>query len=193
MNENMLEILIGKYIDSEITPAEQRLLDHELRTNPQAQTLLEHYQQLDLLTRQAVSDQLDASAPSFDDIFGKAIERYQPQSRWKRLVFSSWLRVPASAAAGFLIGLFSLYAYSQLSLPYNTLDPKSEPPKIAIINKQSTPGATRVTQLVPHHHSPSSRHSRTDWYTFTDPSGARWLLESQRDGDYDLAGYTGDL
>ena len=42
MNEQMIELLIGKFIDSEITPAEQRLLDAELLRNPQTRRLLEN-------------------------------------------------------------------------------------------------------------------------------------------------------
>ena len=46
MNEQMLEILISKYIDSEITPAEQKMLDAELQNNPEAQETLKALEQL---------------------------------------------------------------------------------------------------------------------------------------------------
>ena len=74
MNAQMLEILIGKYIDSEITPAEQQLLDHELAANPNAKILLDDYQQLDRLSRQAVDRQIAQSGRSFDIIFSSALE-----------------------------------------------------------------------------------------------------------------------
>ena len=46
MNEEMIELLIGKFIDSEITPAEQRLLDAELLRNPRTRRLLEEFQMM---------------------------------------------------------------------------------------------------------------------------------------------------
>ncbi|MHC4575000.1 MAG: anti-sigma factor family protein [Planctomycetota bacterium] len=41
MKSETLEILIGKYLDGEITPAEQRVLETELKNNPHAGELLE--------------------------------------------------------------------------------------------------------------------------------------------------------
>ena len=46
MKQEMLEILIGKYLDGEITPSEQQILQKELESNPQAKELLEQLQDL---------------------------------------------------------------------------------------------------------------------------------------------------
>ena len=39
MTEEIFELLIGKYLDGEITPSEERLLEAELERNPKAAEL----------------------------------------------------------------------------------------------------------------------------------------------------------
>ena len=46
MTNEILEILIGKYLDGEITPSEQQMLEEALVSEPQARELLEQLQNL---------------------------------------------------------------------------------------------------------------------------------------------------
>ena len=46
MNQELLEILIGKYLDGEITPSEQHILEDQLNADPQAEELLRQFQNL---------------------------------------------------------------------------------------------------------------------------------------------------
>ena len=80
MNQEMLEILIGRYLDSEITPAEQRLLDAELQAGPEARQLLERWQQLHEQARQALNTQLTEQGASAEAIFSRALAQQKTAS-----------------------------------------------------------------------------------------------------------------
>ena len=65
MNPEMTELLINKYLDSEITPAEQRLLEAQLQRNPQDRRFLAQLQRLRDQARQLLQDELaDRGAPA---------------------------------------------------------------------------------------------------------------------------------
>ena len=58
MTEEMLEILIGKYLDGEITPIEQRLLDQALQKDSQAKELFEQLQDLHRASQEAIDAEI---------------------------------------------------------------------------------------------------------------------------------------
>jgi anti-sigma factor RsiW len=187
MNPEMLDILIGKYLDSEITPAEQALLDRQLGRDPQARSLLDQFQSLDDLARRAVNDRIENSGEPFEAIFNRAFQRYQP-GRW-RFGWVRKLRLPAALAAGFLLGLFSVLLYTSGRPAQELPAPTRIQPEVAAADPTPvhSPAGVDQTPQAP------QRQRQTDLYTFTDRGGTQWLIESHRDSDIQLAGYTGDL
>ena len=100
MDAEKLEILISKYIDSEITPDEQLMLELELKHNPESQQLLHEMVEIHKLTNEAFEMQA-CDNKSFDDVYSAA----QEQSKPKNVKFS-WVRFTSGLAAGLFVGLF---------------------------------------------------------------------------------------
>jgi hypothetical protein len=186
MNPEMLDILIGRYLDSEITPAEQTLLDRELKMDPQARLLLDQFKRLDELARRDVNDRIENSGESFEVIFNRAFQQYQP--RRERFGWVRRLRLPAALAAGFLLGLFSILLYtSGRPIQEPSASERAQSVADADPTPVPTPSGADLTPQAP------QRQRQTDLYTFTDRGGTQWMIESHRDRDIQLAGYTGDL
>jgi hypothetical protein len=188
MNPEMFDILIGKYLDSEITPAEQALLDRELSRDEQARAMLDQFGRLDRIARQTVEEHVGNRGGSFETIFNRALAQHRParvKMAWIRRV-----RLPAAMAAGFLIGLLSIFLYAtkryEQNRPESALQPTSP---IAV---KTAPVAESQNIGLPESVIPQPRR-QADYYTFTDPRGGQWLIEKPRDNDVELAGYTGDL
>jgi len=111
MANEMLDILIGRHIDSEITPAEQRLLDEMLRSDEQAQRLVVELERLRDLSRQSLRGELDKITLTADAAFEQAWRQAQrPRQRLRRQL-GPLLRIAAVLALGFMIGLASRYDY----------------------------------------------------------------------------------
>jgi hypothetical protein len=189
MNPEMLDILIGKYLDSEITPAEQALLDRQLSRDEQARAMLDQFQRLDRIARQTVQESIGNQGSSFEAIFSRALAQHRPAR--VKIAWIRRFRLPAAVAAGFLIGLLSIFLYVTESYEQNKSGPtKQPPPQIAIDKKTPIIEPQNLDQpelVVP------QRQRQTDFYTFTDPRGSQWLIEAHRDNDVALTSYTGDL
>jgi len=83
MTQGMLEIMIGKYLDGEITPSEQRLLEAELDRDPQAKELLAQLREMHERCGEAVvSELLGRSEEVFDKyqkLMEEVLDKYQKQ------------------------------------------------------------------------------------------------------------------
>jgi len=195
MISDMLEILIGKSIDSEITPAEQQLLEEQLKTNPDAQILFHQLHKLHELSKQTITrDILDRGA-AFETIFQRAAAQYHPPKFHRRpLPWNSMLRVAGSLAAGFLLGFGAFHFYGKSSMVSAPL--KHSAPIVAY-NDLPRAAEKVVRNTLPQAPAPKRIHpqrNQMDWYTYTDPSGTKWMIESPHSGsDIALAGYSGDL
>ena len=58
MDEDVFEILVGKYLDGEITTAEQEMLQDKFESEPSAKELFEDLQRLHRITQQAVNSEV---------------------------------------------------------------------------------------------------------------------------------------
>ena len=192
MNQEMLEILIGKYLDSEITPAEQRLLDAELIGNSESRRLLQQYQQLRELTCEAFTAGIVEAGRSAQEVFETACAGGGAKGINRTGRSLGWLRFAAGLAAGVMIGWGAYFILSDSS-PSNTSNMPRHPPAVIAeqnenklnvdfprIEPQRTPSRLRVVRNV-------------DWYNFTDESGDEWLVEGYRENTVSPVVYHGDL
>ena len=201
MNHEMLELLIGKFLDSEITPAEQRLLDDQLCQDPHAQRLLQEYSQLHDHARQALQEHLLEQGTPAREIFQRALAvhkgcRYHPLKTKP----ARSLQVAAFLAAGFMIGLFVYGVW--LSGTSTPVEPRISPPAVVLnnprvedVHKQPVNNnpflSPRIVDLNPF---PADRFERRmDYFNYSDPSGAQYIIEAYRDKELQTATYNGGL
>lgn len=110
----MLEILIGKFLDAEISPAEKQMLDAALERDAQAKDLFNQLKELHELNQQAVTSDVIEKGRSAEDIFEDAWHER------KRIRLPYMIRAMASRkfaagiAAGLLLGIF-LLNYTQVA------------------------------------------------------------------------------
>ena len=205
MNPELTEILIGKFIDSEITPAEQRLLDAELASNPESQQLLAALQELHERTRQALNQEIVDTGAAADTILERAWQKRG--SDWpRRITRARWCRVAATLAAGFVLGAAVLHLAMQSlghgdspisadqeqtpSAVGNPL-PSDEHAQVASRMKDDN-GEEQASPWVLRPVRPRGFGRELDWYSYTDPNGTKWLIEGYRDNAVRRANFEGD-
>lgn len=186
--DDRLEILIGKLLDSEISPAEQRILDRELEQNGQARELLEQLRVLHDCGREIVAQEVHQGGADPRDVFERAW-RQSRGSTWRRIARLDGLpRFAAGLAAGFLLGLtlhFVLVGGSEP--PIYTGGPRVV---------KGTPVETRgwnEGRPTPGRQIPNQITREVEWYGFTDQAGNQWLIEGYREGVARPASYQGGL
>jgi len=191
MNPELTEILIGKYLDSEITPAEQQLLDKELKDNPDTRQLLAEMEQLHQQAQRALAREITDKGDSAEAIFERAWQQKKAYAFWKpRLLRFS--RTAATLAAGFILGLGAYYFAGQISAPAQSpqsLKPKPAPLVARNTNHNNLTRTPRLAQPNKHLRLPSE----LDWYSYTDSQGRKWLIEAPRDNALTTANYDGTL
>ncbi len=106
MNEtnDWLEILIGKLVDGEISPAERKILERELDANSQARELLEQLRSLRQQSYQAVAAEVSGGA-SADQIFERAWQQHTRSTYRRILRIDGRMRFAVGLAAGLILGL----------------------------------------------------------------------------------------
>jgi len=104
----MLEILIGKFLDAEISPVEKQMLDSALERDPQAKDLFNQLKELHELNQQAVSSDVIEKGRSAEDIFEDAWhERKRIRLPYMVRAMAS-RKFAAGIAAGLLLGIVLL-------------------------------------------------------------------------------------
>jgi len=171
ITEQTLEILIGKYIDGEITPAEKDLLDAALEQDSQARELLEQLQQLNQNSRQVIASEILESGKQADEIFEQAW-RQTKHSRQRVVKIGGFLRFAAGVAAGLIIGLALHFTILADSAPQKSLIP---PDSVKVADVQSP------SDLLYPAETEEGVIRNVDWYSFTDESGHQWLIEGLRE------------
>ena len=189
MTREMLEILIGKYLDSEITPSEERVLEVELDRDPEARELLAQLADLHECSSDAVASQITGRGSTVEDVFERA---WQKQSR-RPLRFvpslSSSLRFAAGVAAGLLIGLTLRFALPSASKPQENAVPAN-----AFARNVEHQASADVPDLHRFVSDPDDNVTRNvDWYNFTDKEGNQWLIEGLRENKVRPAAYSEGL
>jgi hypothetical protein len=187
MNDDKLELLIGKLLDGEISSAEKRCLDNELQCNEQARELLAQLQVLNECSRQAVACDILGKGDHPQEVFERAW-RSNRGGRWRRIIRADgpW-RFAAGLAAGFLLGVLLHFAltWGDSADPVSTTQP--------VADRNLTVGGQFDGQIrgVQPPTVPVMRN--VDWYTFTDQTGNQWLVEGVREGAVMPVAYHGDL
>ena len=191
MNESMLEILISKYLDSEITPAEQKLLDEELQNNPDARQLLSELEQLQSLSQEFVQDEVVETGRSADDIIEQALAVARKPRVKTPLGYRPWYQDPISLAASFLLamGLVSMWAtmvqQPRVSGPANqdmvAQSPLNGTPGSAVQGSaDATSHERRMIRLgdpQPEGVNPSGQSGQwSQVYVIVDAQGNRWIV-----------------
>lgn len=189
MNQEALEILIGKYLDGEITPSEQRILETELDRDSRAKELLADLQDLHERSSELVTSQILGQGRTAADIFEKAWQQQAGRPFHAAIKWGGYVRFAAGVAAGLAMGLALHFV---LSIPST---PRSEPARLKEF-VQDVPGRMEIE-------SPAFRElpadfndspiRKVDWYNFTDKQGNQWLIEGFRENSARPAAYYGDL
>ena len=197
MNQELLEILIGKYLDGEITPSEQHILEDQLNADPQAEELLKQFQNLHERCGEVVTSELLGRGKTSEEILTKA---YQQQSKsplrhltsnpLRRIVkVGGYMRFAAGVAAGLIIGL----ALHFVLLSNQTLQTERTPSSTVAqnTNNNMNPDIQRASLLQTRNAPGISRN--VDWYNFTDEKGNQWLVEGYRENTVRPAVYDGRI
>ncbi|MHC4648386.1 MAG: hypothetical protein ACYTBJ_23245 [Planctomycetota bacterium] len=188
VTDETLDILIGKHIDGEITPSEQRILDRALEKDPRAKEHLEQLHTLHECCRRAVACETIGQGRSAEQIIDCAWQRGKSPLR-KIIKTSGWLRFGAGLAAGIMIGL-ALY----FMLPRHSPDQSIRMPDQATVQGTDNSQGTNRLVVPLHAMQPLPNITRTvDWYGFTDGNGVQWLIEGVRENAVRPAVYDGGL
>jgi hypothetical protein len=183
MTEEMLEILIGKYLDGEITPSEQRMLDGAMKKDPGASELVEQLEELHEASTEVVTSEIVEKGESGEEIIERAWGRRQPV-RW-RILRGGALRFAAGFAAGLLIGLALHFVVSNGSATgRNEIEPK-----MIARDKDNQFDIERIAPSL----VGGDVVRNVDYYGFTDEAGDHWLVEWLRENKVRPAVYYGDL
>ena len=189
MTQEMLEILIGKYLDGEITPSEQQILQKELDRNPQAKELLEQLQDLHERSCEVIASQIIGTGKEASEIFDQAWQRRAANPLRRVLKMDGRLRFAAGLAAGLIIGLMLHFVPPLVSTPQS----ESIPSNVVVQNTSEGIGTEELT-LPQIQMNPGGNSLRNvDWYSFTDKQGNQWLIEGLRENTVRPAVYYGDL
>jgi len=188
MNEtnDWLEILIGKLVDGEISPAERKLLDRELETNCQARELLEQLRSLRQQSCQAVAAEVSGGA-SAEEAFERAWQQNSKSTYRRVLRFDGRMRFAMGLAAGLILGLGLHFA-----AVWGAKAPVQSSGTGEVVARESapadmTPGGIRRVNVGGSH--PVT--GEVDWYVYTSPSGEQYLVEGVREGLVKTADYRG--
>lgn len=123
MNPDNIEQLIGKSLDSEITPAEKQLLDCLVEKHPELKARIGELGQLSDAARQILHQDIVEKGDCFADVFSRALQNRPSKPYHKRIRLHPAVHVAATLAAGFLLGLV---AYGL----FDTWQTKSETPVV---------------------------------------------------------------
>ena len=189
MTQETLEILIGKYLDGEITPSEQQILQTELNSNAQAKELLEQLQVLHERSCEAVTTEIIGRGKEAEEIFEQAWRRQAASPLHRILNLDGRMRFAAGLAAGITIGLILHFVLPFVSTPQSPPDP-------ANMLAQNTDNQVDAGQLAwpqPLIDPVDNSLCNIDWYSFTDKQGNQWLIEGLRENIVRPAVYYGDL
>lgn len=186
MTDETLEILISKFLDSEITPGERRLLDAELAQNAESRRLFQAMERIHGQARTAVS-LVTSGGRQAAEVFEQACT--QSRSRLSRAYPAGWRRFAAGLAAGLIIGAGAT-VYVLRWIPRMT--PDAQP--VAVAGNEGEVTISKPPAGWPDINSTAGNAIReVDLYNFTDASGGQWLVEGLREKHIQPAMYYQDL
>ena len=183
MKEEMFEVLVGKYLDGEITPSEQRLLEAKLDRDPQAVELLEQFEDLNQRSSQVISAELLEKGKSPEEIFEKALQKSK-HARPRVIRMTGWMRFAAGVAAGLIIGLGLHFILPLMTQGQTEPDPPDNRKFVKRIDKDILLALPKLPE------KPTGEPIRNvDWFSFTDEQGNQWLVEGLQENFIRPASY----
>ncbi|TKJ38866.1 MAG: hypothetical protein CEE38_03985 [Planctomycetes bacterium B3_Pla] len=172
MTQEMLEILIGKHLDGEITPTEQRVLEAELDKDVQSKELLMQLEELHKRSSETVASEIVGRGKMPEEVFERAWRRSKRPSPVK-FKMGGWVRFAAGLAAGLVMGLALHFVLPAFSTPPG--DPAA--PNAIIRNAGNEPEMERQALQRFSIDPAGDAVVNVDWYSFTDKQGNQWLVE----------------
>lgn len=177
MTQEMLEIMIGKYLDGEITPSEQRLLEAELDRDSQAKELLGRLQDLHDRCGEVVASEILGQGKAPEEVFGQAWGRRSKQPLRLTMKTRGHARFAAGVAAGLVMGLALHFVLPIVSTPAS--DPAG--PNVVVRDTQSEDSFEQPAFPGFVSDPAGGMILNVDWYNFTDRQGNKWLVEGLRE------------
>jgi len=189
MNQETLELLIGKYLDGEITPSEQRILQAELDRDSQAKELLADLQDLHERSSELVTSQILGRGGTSADIFERAWQQQAKYPFHAAIKWGGYIRFAAGVAAGLAMGLAVHFVLSVAPTP------PGEPARSNVLVQGMADRTGIESPAFPPLPSDAAESPirNVDWYSFTDKQGNQWLIEGFRENIARPAAYYGDL
>ncbi len=197
MNEHneLIELLMGKFLDGEISPSEQRLLDERLASDPDAGALFTQLTRLHETSQAAVQARILDQGRSAADVFAQAWQqagRKRPLHIIHRVAFSQFA---SGLAAGLLVAVGLLLWQYHTPVPpvpvqnngLKDIAKENEPlvaeePEITVAGDTEVPKKIITPEIL----------REVDWYTFTDKQGHRYVIEGLRENSVQPAAYRSD-
>jgi hypothetical protein len=179
MTDEMLEAFIGKYLDGEITPSEQQILEAALNRDSNARKLLEQLQDLHEQSRDVIASEILQKGKAAGEILESACSgTYQAKHPLRRRIrVGGWLRFVSGLAAGLVIGM----ALHAILLARSTPQVNAYPSNTIAQNADNQPDVQKPALLpLPLRGAPNVTRN-VDWYSFTDENGDQWLIEGFRE------------
>ena len=187
MENETLQTLITKYLDGEINPDENNLLQAHLNKNPEGRNLFEKMHQIHDESQNAVFNEILNRGRIFDEVFEDAWQRSSILSVNKSMPLYRWANFAAGLAAGLIISLAAYFVFSP------RISSVTNPQVVNITNSGYSP---RVMKITPSQLRTLPRRPVThnvDWYLLTNEDGDKWLVEGRRDNIATPVIYHGDL
>jgi len=185
----MLEILIGKYLDGEITPSEQCILQTELERDIKAKELLGQLQDLHERCCETVASEIITAGKEAEQIIERAWRQRSANPLHRILRIDGRLRFAAGLAAGLAIGFILHFV-----LPFISARQSPAVPTNMLAQKAGNQmDAEQIISPEPMTEPAGNSLRNVDWYSFTDKQGNQWLIEGLRENIVRPAVYYGDL
>ena len=168
----MLEILMGKYLDGQITPGENRMLQEALEADDDARELFEQLQILHQQCEEAVDSEVLSRGQDCDEVFERAWQRRKVHIV-RIPVPSGALKFVAGLAAGILIGI-GVHLVISVNQLRNT-----NPGPVYVVTERPESQARVVTHVPPGQSEGVGGMMRSvDGYSLTDKSGEPLFIET---------------
>lgn len=176
MDNDRLEILMGRFFDGEIEPSEERLLETQLAKDAQSRRLFEEFQSLHAMAQAEIAPLADMGR-TFENVFAAAWKRSRRGQRRFVNAPVSVLRFISGMAAGLLLTIAIQYA---MRPPAQSDTLVFEPTPRVQREVVQADGPDRILMRAAGD-STSPIIKDVDYYYYTDETGQRWLIEGYRE------------
>ena len=165
MRNSTIEILINKFIDQEILPEEQQMLQKILAEDADARQLLSELQSIDDKASEVLKLQA-SKGRSFNDVFEDASRESRNLPARSRKIFTR-VNFAAGLAAGLIIGLS---IHITLQKRKDNVTTERPGPSYSSMYDNISPGLYDNRGTI----------QNVDYYHLTDDRGNQWLIEGYR-------------